>query len=177
MGTVQVPAPRATPRHPLLDLGQLASNPAFDKDFDLTPGRATPAPTAHPNRHTPTKMAYRPRYGLHSADSSNYTCLHRLRHCGQDVDSSVETSKQVAPAFLLPDTSCTWLCRAQCILSCSINEAGFGRGSAQITVTTGCAYNMLHRQMRCTSRGRRICMCGAGRTSAQTHIYAHSFWS
>ena len=55
------------PRHPLLDLGQLASNPAFEseagglsaRNMD-TPRRPTPAPTAHPNRHTPTKIAYRP---------------------------------------------------------------------------------------------------------------------
>lgn len=33
-----------------------------------TPRRPTPAPTAHPNRHTPTKIAYRPNAHPSSAD-------------------------------------------------------------------------------------------------------------
>ncbi|KAL0052980.1 hypothetical protein WJX82_010854 [Trebouxia sp. C0006] len=65
----KAPPPRHHTRHPLLDLGQLASNPAFESEagalssrhIDLTPRRPTPAPTAHPNRHTPTKIAYRPK--------------------------------------------------------------------------------------------------------------------
>ena len=58
---------RHFPRPPLLDLGQLASNPAFESEAGTlsarnmdTPRRPTPAPTAHPHRHTPTKIAYRP---------------------------------------------------------------------------------------------------------------------
>lgn len=65
---MQGPHSKGFARHPLLDLGQLASNPAFESEAaalsnrhtDLTPRRPTPPPTAHPNRHTPTKIAYRP---------------------------------------------------------------------------------------------------------------------
>ena len=52
-------ATRPSSRHALLDLGQLALNPAFDKDLDLSPSRATPAPAAHPNRYSPDHLAYR----------------------------------------------------------------------------------------------------------------------
>ena len=44
-----------------------------------TPRRPTPAPTAHPNRHTPTKIAYRPTAHPLSTD--------RLNHSRQNADS------------------------------------------------------------------------------------------
>ena len=38
-----------------------------------TPRRPTPAPTAHPNRHTPTKIAYRPSARPSSTDKLNHS--------------------------------------------------------------------------------------------------------
>ena len=53
-----------------------------------TPRRPTPAPTAHPNRHTPTKIAYRPSALPSSTD--------RLNHSRQKADSSQATPQGAA---------------------------------------------------------------------------------
>ena len=92
---MQGPVPKRHPRHPLLDLGQLASNPAFESEAGTlsarnmdTPRRPTPAPTAHPNRHTPTKIAYRPSAHLSSTD--------KLGHSRQKTESPQATPQDPA---------------------------------------------------------------------------------
>ena len=53
-----------------------------------TPRRPTPAPTAHPNRHTPTKIAYRPSAHLSSTD--------KLGHSRQKAESPQATPQDPA---------------------------------------------------------------------------------
>ncbi|KAL0037327.1 hypothetical protein WJX79_002232 [Trebouxia sp. C0005] len=102
--------PRHHPRHPLLDLGQLASNPAFEagalssRHIDLTPRRPTPAPTAHPNRHTPTKIAYRPNPRTFGTD--------RLQRKTGDVAVPPQASRDAQRATALSPSRLPGACTA-----------------------------------------------------------------
>ncbi|DBA82764.1 TPA: hypothetical protein ACH3X1_006992 [Trebouxia sp. C0004] len=106
------PPPRHHPRHPLLDLGQLASNPAFEceagalssRHVELTPRRPTPAPTAHPNRHTPTKIAYRPKPRTLGTD--------RLQRNTGDLDGPQQASGDAGRAAALSPSGLPVPCKA-----------------------------------------------------------------
>ena len=102
---MQGPPPRRYPCHPLLDLGQLASNPAFESEASTlsarnmdTPRRPTPAPTAHPNRYTPTKISYRPSSQTPRADRSSKRSPNAVSARGQ-IEALVRT-RQLSPSRL-----------------------------------------------------------------------------